>query len=143
MRPVDLSASLAIEPVTMGPLTLLGFWIPSSCLHMRARRMIWVESYWSIQEKTNQDLLLDITAGLAKPRTGPRFGGGMRHEPCDWMWPTSRWEPGVVYRDIAGLPPPAALCSGELDIEFRVFKDSVLLGAWAAPKRLLLELDKK
>lgn len=34
------------------------------------------------------------------------WGRSMDHDPCDWMLPTSRWKPGVIYRDYYGLRPP-------------------------------------
>lgn len=142
LREIDLPAHLAIKPVQIGPLTLRGCWIPSSSRQMSARQTLWIESYWSIQKKIDEDLLLDITAGAVDLAASPRFGEGMRHDPCDWMWPTSRWETGVIYKDIAGLLPPvlAALRSMEMTVRFRVMNQNTLLGNYILPTQLSLQL---
>ena len=148
LREVDLPAHLRIEPVQIGPLTLRGCWVPSTARQMDSRRIIWVESYWSIQEKVDKDFLLYITAGAIEGNNAPRFGDGMRHDPCDWVWPTSRWEPGTIYKDIVGLLPPPlaalqsqnALHSQNMRLRFRVMEENTVLGSYTLPIVLSLKL---
>ena len=94
-----------IEPIRMGPLLLVGarthqdrYFIP---------RLIGLETYWTVDEPVPTNLLLvpHGTQGAREPNLWMSV-----HEPCDWAWPTSRWEIGAIYRDDAGLrPPPEAL----------------------------------
>jgi hypothetical protein len=94
-----------IEPVKMGPLLLVGarthqdrYFIP---------RLVGLETYWTIDERVTANLLL-VPHGTQGARESDLWMSV--HEPCDWAWPTSRWEIGAIYRDDAGLrPPPEAL----------------------------------
>ncbi|XAH24538.1 CapA family protein [Xylophilus sp. GW821-FHT01B05] len=114
-----------ITPVQVGPLRLLG--LRCSPEQLKRREMLWIESFWSSDTALPQDLRLQFRAIPARSRSMPAWGEGMDHDPCDWMWPTSRWEPGVVYRDRYGLrPPPASrLESDVLRLEVRVLGEGV------------------
>ncbi|NLY59401.1 MAG: UDP-N-acetylmuramoyl-tripeptide--D-alanyl-D-alanine ligase [Gammaproteobacteria bacterium] len=93
-----------IEPRQLGPLTLLGCRITPTT--MDRRRMLWVESFWRCDEPVEEDIRLDFCAvPMSATRMKP-WGISMDHDPCDWMMPTSRWQPGVIYRDYYGLRPP-------------------------------------
>ena len=107
-----------IAPLKLGPLTLLGYRVPASVNEMRRRQMLWVESYWTIDEPLSEDYLLDIQAKPIAEGSMPPFGLGMAHDPCDWMWPTSRCKPGVIYRDYYGLRPP--LIEKMISMDFRL-----------------------
>ena len=89
----------AVTPTAVGPLTLVG----ARADHDRIEgpRLIWLETYWRIDAPTGSDLSI---APRATPERGSAWQG--LHEPCDWAWPTSRWEPGVIYRDRFPLRPP-------------------------------------
>lgn len=109
-----------IKPLQFGPLRLLGLRIAPR--QIAGRRMLWVESFWCADEPVAADLRLQFRALPMRSRTMPPWGEGMDHDPCDWMWPTSRWEPGRIYRDRYGLRPPRAglLESDVLQIELRL-----------------------
>lgn len=144
MREIDLPAHLSLTPpLPLGPLMLRGCWVPSSSRQMRQRQILWLETYWSIREKIDDNLLLDITVGPREGNPTPRFGEGMRHDPCDWMWPTNRWEPGIVYKDVFGLlpPAPALLHNAELAIRVRVLRQGKVLGTRVLPLHISLTLD--
>jgi hypothetical protein len=79
------------EPARLGPLTLLGYAVPRGCRHMTRRGMLWVESWWMAESRPEGEYLLDIQARPEDGKPSPVFGAGMWHQPCDWMWPTSRW----------------------------------------------------
>ena len=77
---------------------------------MAGPALIWLETFWRIDARTAQDLSINARA---VPQRGTPWRGP--HEPCDWAWPTSRWEPGVIYRDRYPLrPPPEVLRLGGL-----------------------------
>lgn len=97
-------ADACIEPRKLGPLTLLGYRIGPQTIDRR--QMLWVESFWRCDEPVQEDIRLDFRA---VPRSTTRmkpWGASMDHDPCDWMMPTSRWQPGVIYRDYYGQRPP-------------------------------------
>ena len=93
-----------IEPCTLGPLTLLGCRVTPNTLNRR--RMLWVESFWRCDEPVEEDIRLDFRAVPKNTTRMKAWGRSMDHDPCDWMLPTSRWKPGVIYRDYYGLRPP-------------------------------------
>lgn len=97
----EAPADAAIEPIEMGPLTLVGAAVDAERYYLP--ELIWVDTYWRIDEPVEEDLWL---APVAQPDGSgdPAWRGG--HEPCDWAWPTSRWEPGEIYHDRVGLRPP-------------------------------------
>ena len=130
-------------PVRIGPLTLLGLHVHPECLSMNSRRMIWVESYWTAESPLEEDYLLDITA-VPLVEYIPPYGQGMWHDPCDWMWPTSRWTPGIIHKDVSGLRPPAAdrLRSTELVLRCAILKQKAILAEYSLPGRLSLTIGK-
>lgn len=97
---VDAPADgLAGGPQQLGPLTFLGARVEPS--PVEAGRLAWVESYWRV-ESTPAD------AVWLSPRLESTGGGEAwryDHQPCDWGWPASRLEPGLVYRDRAPIRP--------------------------------------
>lgn len=92
------------QPLRLGPLTLLGVRVKPT--EITRRRMLWVESFWCCDAPVEGDIRLDIRGVPVKPTKMPPWGEGMDHDPCDWMVPTSLWQPGVIYRDYYGLRPP-------------------------------------
>lgn len=95
----SVPAGAVIVPVRIGSLTLVGVDIQPDRLEGPA--LIWVETFWSIAAEIPADLSL---APRAVPTHGVAWQGP--HEACDWAWPTSRWKPGVIYRDRYPLRPP-------------------------------------
>lgn len=90
-----------IEPVAIGPLTLLGVAVEPRVLTEGTRLRL--DTYWMIEGSIADDLAIAV-------RVEPVLENGLRwqgdHEPCDWAWPTSRWTPGTIYHDRFGLRPP-------------------------------------
>jgi UDP-N-acetylmuramyl pentapeptide synthase len=109
-----------MPPLQLGPLRLVGLRVAPR--QIVGRRMLWVESFWSVDAPVAADLRLQFRALPMRSATMPTWGEGMDHDPCDWMWPTSRWEPGRIYRDRYGLRPPrpGLLESDVLQLEVRV-----------------------
>ncbi|KAF1024129.1 MAG: Capsule biosynthesis protein CapA [Paracidovorax wautersii] len=103
---VQVPTDAAFQPIELGPLRLLGMRVRPAA-SITQRQMIWVESFWCCTQPVADDLRLDIRAQYENSAAAPAWGDGMDHEPCDWMLPTSRWQPGVIYRDEFGLRPPA------------------------------------
>lgn len=110
-----------LAPVTLGGLTLLGLRVKPPCI--TGRQMLWVESWWSSPGPLSEDLRLSyIAIPRGRADDGSEWGPGSEHDPCDWMQPTSRWQPGQIYYDCFGLRPPplARISSAPLQLEVRV-----------------------
>lgn len=109
-----------VPPLQAGPLRLVG--VRCAPRQLVGRRMLWVESFWTADAPVTADLRIQFRAVPLRSTRMPAWGEGMDHEPCDWMWPTSRWEPGRIYRDRYGLRAPRAglLESDVLQLELRV-----------------------
>jgi hypothetical protein len=125
----------AIKPVRLGPLLLHGFWVPTNCRTIGKRRNLWVESYWSLESATDEDHQLLVLAAPPDKAADTTFGLGLWHDPCDWMWPTSRWTPGVLYRDVSSLLPPPSTPSAptELVLSFSVLSQGKKSQIFAVP----------
>ncbi|MBF0213156.1 MAG: CapA family protein [Magnetococcales bacterium] len=108
----------AIPPVQMGPLTLLGMRVKP--LKLTRRRMVWVETFWQARVKVEEDIRLLVQAAPVSRTKMPVWGLGMDHDPCDWMIPTSRWQPGVIYRDYYGVRAPQMSDLENIDLQIRI-----------------------
>lgn len=104
-RVAEVPADTRIEPLHFGPLTLLGVRV-KPLAPLTRRRMLWVETFWRCEGPVDEDIRLDIRGTPVRLTTMRPWGEGMDHDPCDWMLPTTRWQPGVIYRDYYGLRPP-------------------------------------
>jgi hypothetical protein len=91
-----------IEPLAIGPLILLGVSVEPRELTEETRLRL--DTYWQVDAPLASDLSLAVQIEPL-PRNGLSWGDD--HEPCDWMWPTSRWTPGTIYRDRCDLLPPS------------------------------------
>lgn len=100
---VPEAARLA-QPVRLGPLELLGVTLSPSTLDKQG--LFFVESYWRLAEPTDVNWRIDFSAQSPELRSFGRWGVSCDHDPCDWMWPTSRWSENVIYRDFYNLRPP-------------------------------------
>ncbi len=96
------------EPIRMGPLELLGVEVLPNPLETRG--LLFVESYWRLAEHTDEDWRLDFSAEAGEASQLGKWGVACDHDPCDWMWPTSRWSSGTIYRDRYSLRPPSIKC---------------------------------
>ncbi|MFA1602451.1 CapA family protein [Alcaligenes faecalis] len=101
---VPADARLA-EPLRIGPMELLGLRVSPE--HLNRIGLISVESWWRVPDAVDCDWRIDFRAEPAKPGPVGAWGLGCSHDPCDWMWPVSRWEPGQIYRDFYTLRPSA------------------------------------
>ena len=75
--------------------------------------MLWLDTYWTTEAPIPTDLWV-FAAG--QPLRADAAGGRGDHEPCDWMWPISRWTPDVIYHDHYGLRPPSSPVTSVLEI---------------------------
>lgn len=90
-------------PLVVGPMELLG--VRSTPGVLDRVGLIGVESWWRIRAPVDCNWRIDFRA---EPRAaGPvgSWGKGCSHDPCDWMWPLRRWQPGQIYRDFYTLRP--------------------------------------
>jgi poly-gamma-glutamate capsule biosynthesis protein CapA/YwtB (metallophosphatase superfamily) len=95
-----------VDPVDVGPLTMVGASVETDRLLLPS--LAWIETYWTISAPIERDLWLVSHAERNHEDLGL---WSAVHEPCDWAWPTSRWEVGTIYRDRASLRPPTAALS--------------------------------
>jgi poly-gamma-glutamate capsule biosynthesis protein CapA/YwtB (metallophosphatase superfamily) len=102
----------SINPLSIGPLTLIGVTVTPSTI--TERRMLWVDTYWTTPAPIVGDPWIHLEGRPVDRDAMASWQGD--HEPCDWMWPTSRWEPGVIYHDRYGVRPPDELATTELEI---------------------------
>ncbi|SEM06370.1 capsule synthesis protein PGA_cap [Variovorax sp. YR750] len=112
------TAAALPAPLRIGPLTLLGV-LAHPDDPITNRRNIWVETFWRCDEPLTRDHRIDLRAKPLGESTMPPWGFGMDHDPCDWLMPTSQWQPGTIYRDYCPLRPPEQkdLVNGRLQLE--------------------------
>ncbi len=141
VRDTPADAQLAV-PVQIGPLRLLG--VRAGPTELTRRRMLFIETFWELAGSTPHDWRLDVRATPIQPATMPAWGRYMDHDPCDWMWPTSRWTAGTIYRDLHGLRPPSAsaLHDAVLQLEIGLVRSGQRLQHVALPLRIRLALGK-
>ena len=101
-RDVPPDARLA-APMRIGPIELLGLRVAPERLNRIG--LISVESWWRVPEAIDCDWRIDFRAETETPGPVGAWGLGCSHDPCDWMWPVSRWKPGQIYRDFYTLRP--------------------------------------
>ncbi len=116
-----VSDEARIAALAIGPLALLGVAVEPS--RLTERTTLWLETYWTATAAVGDDLWIAAAGRPLRPDAQPWEGD---HEPCDWLWPTSRWTPGTIYRDRYGLRPPRFPVTAELDV-------SVGLRRWGEP----------
>ncbi|MDR6428852.1 UDP-N-acetylmuramyl pentapeptide synthase [Variovorax paradoxus] len=106
------------QPLQLGPLRLLGLSVESRT-PLTKRQSLWLRSYWCCDAPVEHDLRLDLRAVPMGPHKREHWGLGMDHDPCDWLWPTSRWQPGQIYVDLCPLRPPplSELFNGRLQLQ--------------------------
>ena len=123
----------------IGPLRIVGARVEPPALPEPA--VIWVETFWTVAEPSSADYRV---AARAYPSGSGLTAWGDPHQPCDWQWPSERWEPGVIYRDRFGVRPadsmlrlgglPALLACGfcgPLDVRVGVEEGGHLIGETA------------
>lgn len=134
-----------IPPQKFGALKLVGYYVPPECRTLTERRMLYVETYWTIDEPLDKECLLEITGVPVRECEMPPYGTEYRrHEFCDNMWPVNRWKVGVIYRDRYGLLPPRDdknLFNTDLRIEIKVTADKILLGEFKAPDIIQMRIE--
>ncbi|MDH6165787.1 UDP-N-acetylmuramoyl-tripeptide--D-alanyl-D-alanine ligase [Variovorax boronicumulans] len=105
------------SPLQLGPLRLLG--AQATPDRLTGRGTLVVESFWQLDQPTDVDWRIELCAQASTCIDVPAWGLLSDHDPCGWMWPTSRWQPGLVYRDVHPIEAPVAalLHDAELQIE--------------------------
>ena len=103
-----------MRPRKLGPLQLVGARVNPPV--RKGRGVFWIETFWTIDESINENFFIDPRL---RHRDGkPAWSG--RHQPCDWLWPTLRWRPGVIYRDFYALKPARKVEPGVYDLTLRL-----------------------
>lgn len=134
-----------IPPQKFGVLKLVGYYVPPECRTITERRMLYVETYWTIDEPLDKECLLEITGVPVRECEMPPYGAEYRrHEFCDNMWPVNRWKVGIIYRDRYGLLPPrddSRLANVDLQIEVKVTAEGMLLGEFKDPNLIKMRIS--
>ncbi|UYV36746.1 CapA family protein [Rhodobacteraceae bacterium D3-12] len=91
------------EVLQIGEMELLGLRLSPDRLEKTG--LIEVESWWRIPRPVGCDWRIDFRAEPPQPGEVGSWGLGCSHDPCDWMWPLSRWSTGQIYRDFYTLRP--------------------------------------
>lgn len=109
-----------IAPMRLNGLILLG--VQTRPKSLSPKQMLWVETWWTCESTPIDDLRLSYLAVPRGDKKAMPWGGGMDHDPCDWMLPTHLWKPGEIYRDFYGVCPPqrGELSGFPLQLEIRV-----------------------
>jgi len=116
---VPEDAALA-KPVVTGPLELVG--LRMSPDQIDRRQLVWIESYWRIPEPTTDYW---VATRLISEDSDPAKMWWADHVLCDWMWPTSRWEVGKVYRDRYSIRPRKKLPKGAYQLYLAAMKEGL------------------
>ncbi|WP_225785145.1 CapA family protein [Xenophilus sp. Marseille-Q4582] len=125
------------QPLALGPLRLLGLRMEPAA-PLTQRQSPWVRSYWCCDAPVPQDFRLDLRAvplADGAPAGREAWGRGMDHDPCDWLWPTSRWQPGAIYVDLCPLRPPplGEIANGRLQLQVALVRDRERLHVHTLP----------
>ena len=131
-----------IQPKNFGALKMVGYRIPPECQIMTERKMLYVETYWTITEPVAGDCRLSIVGAPVRECSMPAYGKGMDHEFCDYMFPVNRWKVGVIYREKFGLRPAETrqLANVNLRVEMNVTIDGNIVGTFTDPKLIEMRL---
>lgn len=101
-----------IEPVQIGPLTLLG--VRPFTATISERQPHRVTTWWRVDAPVDEAFRLNTNLEPAAGNTLETWYGD--HGACDWSWPTDRWEPGRIYVDSHAIRPPHPLPDGTWDV---------------------------
>jgi hypothetical protein len=92
-----------IEERILGSVKLLGIKFKETHFENRAPNVL--ETYWQLTEnEIEQDFM--IVQRLVLDGKSKESMWETDHEPCDWIWPTSRWKPNQIYYDKFFMRPP-------------------------------------
>lgn len=143
--PAQVPDDARIEPKKFGALKLVGCRIPSECLLMKKRQMLYIETWWTIDEPLEKDLKIRLLGVPAIKDAMPNFGAGMEHQGCDWLWPTNRWKQGVIYYERFGLRPPSIRDIVNVDIRpyISVLDGKTTLGRYFYPTAIKIQIPNR
>ena len=131
-----------IGPRALGPLLMVGYRVPPECRTMNTRRMLYVETYWKLNQPFEGKCSALIEARPIHECNMAPYGNGMEHDLCDWMWPVNRWKPGVIYREKFGLRAPdlKRISNVPLQIQIRLNVNGKWFGPFKDPHLIELQL---
>ncbi len=116
----EVPSDARISPQRLGPLELLGVRLAPSKLV--ERQNVWVETWWRRVDPVTSDLW--ILQRMYRSEVRDMWWGD--HEPCDWAWPTSRWDEGVIYTDRYWLHPPRPAPKGSYTLRIGLREEAAL-----------------
>lgn len=86
-----------------GPLKLLGLKFQETHLKTRAPNIL--ETYWMLSEEKVEENFMIIERLLLRQNNKESMWDA-DHDACDYLWPISRWEKGIIYYDRFLMRPP-------------------------------------
>ncbi|MBR0061454.1 MAG: CapA family protein, partial [Selenomonadaceae bacterium] len=136
-----------ISPKDFGGLKLVGYRVPPECRIMNKVQMLYVETYWTIDEPTDKNYLLSIRGVSVRECDMTPYGAGQAHEFLDNMYPTDRWKAGVIYREKFALLAPIPkvrdkMANIDLQISIRVLDDAKVIGEFKDPDLIKMRIEK-
>lgn len=143
--PAKVPDDAALEPQQFGAVKLIGCRVPPECLLLKRRKMLYVETWWTLAEPTAKDLKFRIVGVPTVENSMANIGAGMEHQACDWLWPTNRWKAGVIYYEKFGLRLPylKQLVNGDVALKISVFDDKTELGEYTFPTKIQIQIPNR
>lgn len=95
---VDAVPEIAIiEAQKFGPVELIGLHTKNTI--MKKLGLVEIESYWRLSEEEIDKNFIIVQRFVHEKAQTKEDTWDADHDPCDFMWPMSRWKKGVIYRD--------------------------------------------
>lgn len=113
VKAVPEDASIQLEK--FGPVEMIGLKLDKS--KFRQMEPFWIESYWKLSEGSVDKDYVIVSRFLHEDAGANEVVWDSDHDPCDWLWPTTRWEQGVIYKDrFLARPDVTAFLPGKYDL---------------------------
>ena len=131
-----------IPPKNFDGLKLVGCFIPAECRKMTERRLLYVETYWTIDEQTDKDFSLSIKGVPVRECDMPPYSQGSKRKFLKFSCPVNRWKPGIIYREKFGLFPPEIdkTANVDLQLEMKVALDGKTIGEFREPDLIKMRI---
>ncbi len=135
---ISVPAAAKISPVKLGKLTLRGFWIPQDRRKLRERKIIWTETYWSIEKFLKENYQIQLVAIPERRCRMSAFSQDIPQGEENPMWLTSNWKPDAIYKILFALEMPSLekIANADLTLELRVKTEEKILGVYREPQKI-------
>lgn len=130
--------SAKITPVKLGNLILCGYKISEDCRKLSERKIIYAETYWTLDEKITEDYLIQFIAIPERECIMPEFSQDISQGDDDPKFFTSDWEVEEIYKITFALemPPLEKIANADLNLELRVIYDEKIQGVYRDSQKI-------